>query len=234
MVVAGGAGALFITTGLNAHGLDLRAASVTDLASVVSQEKQRTDDLQAQVARLTREISRLTKQVDDPAVARLRARLSALEGPVGLLPETGPGLVLTLDDAPASEIDRVVNEGGPVTSDMLVVHQQDIQAMVNALWRGGAEAMTINGQRVIATTGIKCVGNTVILHGVPYSPPYRIAAIGNQAGMEASLAGDPYVEAYQTFVDRFHLGYRLQPAAELHLPGYAGTVQLRYARPLGG
>ena len=53
------------------------------------------------------------------------------------------------------------------------MHQQDIQAVVNALWAGGAEAMTIQGQRVISTTGIKCVGNTVVLHGVPYSPPYR-------------------------------------------------------------
>ena len=233
-MVAGAAGALFVTTGLNAHGLDLRAASVTDLPSVVSQEKQRTDDLQGQVARLNREIARLTRKVDDPAVARLRARLTALEGPVGLLPETGPGLTVTLDDAPSGEIDRVISQGGPVTSDMLVVHQQDIQAVANALWRGGAEAMTINGQRIIATTGIKCVGNTVILHGVPYSPPYRLAAIGNQAGMEESLAHDPYIEAYQTFVDRFHLGYRLQPAEELHLPGYAGSIQLRHARPLSG
>ena len=47
--------------------------------------------------------------------------------------------------------------------------------MVNALWRGGAEAMTIQGQRVISTTGIKCVGNTVVLHGIPYAPPYGSA-----------------------------------------------------------
>ena len=53
--------------------------------------------------------------------------------------------------------------------------------MVNALWSGGAEAMTIQGQRVISTTGIKCVGNTVLLHGVPYSPPYVITAVGDHA-----------------------------------------------------
>ena len=51
--------------------------------------------------------------------------------------------------------------------------------MVNALWSGGAEAMTLQKQRVISTTGIKCVGNTVVLHGVPYAPPYEITAIGD-------------------------------------------------------
>ena len=56
----------------------------------------------------------------------------------------------------------------------VVVHQQDIQAVVNAMWRAGAEAVTIQGQRVISTTGIKCDGNLVSLHGVPYYPPYEI------------------------------------------------------------
>jgi uncharacterized protein YlxW (UPF0749 family) len=232
VLAAVAAGALFITTGLNAHGLDLRAASVTDLASVVSQEKQRTDGLQAQVAQLDREVARLSHRVDDPAVVRLQRQVAALRGPVGLEAVNGPGVQVTLDDAPSSEIDKVVQQGGPVTSDMLVVHQQDIQAVVNALWAGGAEAITINGQRIIATTGIKCVGNTVILHGVPYSPPYRIAAIGDPSGMTASLAADPYIEAYQTFVQRFHLGYRLQDEPALTMPGYTGSIELRYARPL--
>ena len=61
--------------------------------------------------------------------------------------------------------------------------------MVNALWSGGAEAMTIQGQRVIATTGIKCVGNTVVLHGVPYAPPYVISAIGDPEKLQHGAGG---------------------------------------------
>lgn len=232
VLVAIGAGGLFVTTALNAHGLDLRAASVTDLASVVRQEKQRTDGLQDQVAQLNRQVTRLGRRVDDPVVEQLQSRVNALKEPVGLLPMSGPGVTVVLDDAPKSEIDKVAGQGGPVTSDMLVVHQQDIQAVVNALWAGGAEAVTINGQRVVATTGIKCVGNTVILHGVPYSPPYRISAVGDQAGMASSLATDPYVQAYQTFVDSFHLGYAFREEPTLDLPGYQGSTDLRYAKPL--
>ena len=89
---------------------------------------------------------------------------------------------MTLDDAPSS----VAANG--IEPDLLVVHQEDIQAVVNALWSGGAEAMTIQGQRVISTA-VKCVGNTVVLHGIPYGPPYEISAIGDQARLRAALAG---------------------------------------------
>src|SRR4029434_10732928 len=99
----------------------------------------------------------------------------------GLTAVAGPAVTVTLSDAPAS----VVADG--IDPDLLVVHQQDIQAVVNALWSGGAEAMTIQGQRVVSTTGIKCVGNVVILHGVPYSPPYRISAIGPTGQMLSSV-----------------------------------------------
>ena len=94
---------------------------------------------------------------------------------VGLTAVIGPAVTVTLDDAPSS----VAANG--IEPDLLVVHQQDIQAVVNALWSGGAEAMTIQGQRVISTTAVKCVGNTVVLHGIPYSPPYDVVAIGDQA-----------------------------------------------------
>src|ERR671923_1950991 len=100
-----------------------------------------------------------------------------------MLPVSGPGLVVTLDDAPEEAL-----EDPSVNPNLLVVHQQDIQAFVNALWAAGADAVSLQGQRLISTTGIKCVGNTVVLEGVPYSPPYRIEAVGNVEALQASLA----------------------------------------------
>jgi uncharacterized protein YlxW (UPF0749 family) len=91
--------------------------------------------------------------------------------------------------------------------------------------------MTIQGQRVISTTGIKCVGNTVVLHGVPYSPPYRIAAIGDPAQLERSLDASDYIDAYQTFVQTYSLGYDVTPSARLDLPAYKGSTTLTYAEP---
>lgn len=223
------AGGLFATTSLSANGLDLRAASITDLDGVVRQERQRSDDLQARLADLNQEINRLSHQVDDSNVAELQAKVDQLRGPAGLAPVAGPGLTVVLTDAPKSEVDKARDEG--VSIDELVVHQQDIQAVVNALWAGGAEAMTIQGQRVVSTTGIKCVGNTVVLHGVPYSPPYRIAAIGDQATLLGSLAASDYIDAYLTVVEAHGLGYDVTPSDRLELPGYEGSTTLKYAVP---
>ena len=83
---------------------------------------------------------------------------------------------VTLDDATEEAPDAY--DGDP---NDLVVHQQDIQAVANAMWSAGAEAVTIQGQRLISTTGIKCEGNQVTLHGLPYSPPYVIVGIGDPA-----------------------------------------------------
>ena len=136
---------------------------------------------------------------------------------------------MVLSDAPKEEIDRAV-EKGEVKADDLVVHQQDIQAVVNALWTGGAEAMTLQKQRVISTTGIKCVGNTVVLHGVPYAPPYEITAIGDVASLQLSLDASDYVAGYRTYVDAHNLGYEVSTDDDVTMPAYDGTSVLRYAK----
>ena len=222
------AGALFVTSSLSSKGLDLRAASITDLGGVVRQERQRSDELQARLASLNKDVDRLSHQVDNSTVSKLQDQVDALEGPAGLKAASGPGLTVTLDDAPKSQMVKAGGDSG-VSIDELVVHQQDIQAVVNALWAGGATAMTIQGQRVISTTGVKCVGNTVVLHGVPYSPPYRISAIGDPAQLQASLAASDYIDAYLTVVESHGLGYDVTPSERLQLPAYRGSTTLKYA-----
>jgi uncharacterized protein YlxW (UPF0749 family) len=224
------AGLLFVTTSVNSKGLDLRAASITDLDHVVRAEREHVNDLQSTVADLNREVGRLSRQVSNSQVEELQHQVDLLRGPSGFSRVKGPGLTVILDDAPKSEIDAAAEPGGEVTQDELVVHQQDIQAVVNALWAGGAEAMTIQGQRVISTTGIKCVGNTVVLHGITYSPPYKIAAIGNPANLQASLSDSDYVNSYLTYVDAYQLGYEVVPSAALDFPAYTGASTLKYAR----
>ena len=222
------AGTLFVTSGLAADGLDLRASSVTDLDTVVRQERQRTDALQERVAALTREVDALGKDVDDTQVSELQRQVAELRGPAGFEEVRGPAITVTLSDAPKDEIDRAV-ENDEVTADQLVVHQQDIQAVVNALWLGGAEAMTLQKQRVISTTGIKCVGNTVVLHGVPYAPPYVITAIGDLDSLRISLESSDYIDGYKTYVEAHNLGYEVRTDDDVTMPAYAGSSDLRYA-----
>ena len=109
-----------------------------------------------------------SKKVDE-----INAEVRELQGPAGRDPVTGSGVTVTLSDAPES-----VREDSDIDVNYLLVHQQDIQAVVNAMWLGGATAVTIAGQRVITTTGIKCSGNAVRLHGIPYGQPYVISAVG--------------------------------------------------------
>jgi uncharacterized protein YlxW (UPF0749 family) len=222
------AGALAVTSAVSADGTDFRAGRYGDLASVVRWQTEEVDRLQAQVLALSTEVEELSQGVLGKEVAQAQAQVSELEVPAGLTAMKGPGLTIELDDAPADEI----GESG-VDPNFLIVHQQDIQAVVNAMWRGGAEAMTIQGQRIISTTGINCVGSTVVLHGVPYSPPYVITAIGDPAAMLASINQSPYINTYLDYVEEYALGWSLVPQSEVEVPPYEGSLALNYARPAG-
>lgn len=222
------AGTLFVTSSLNAGGLDLRSSSVTDLDTVVRQERERTDRLQERVAELTEEVDTLGRSVGDTEVRELQDQVRALAQPAGFEAVRGPALTVTLEDAPQDVIDAAT-EQGEVAAEELVVHQQDIQAVVNALWIGGAEAMTLQGQRVISTTGIKCVGNTVVLHGVPYAPPYVITAVGGITDMRQALATSDRIADYRSYAVAYDLGYDVRVDPRVTLPAYDGTRELRHA-----
>ena len=176
----------------------------------------------AAVAALMSTLSRPTP-ARATTLRRVAAALATAEEQAGLSAVVGPGLRVTLTDAPAE-----VKPAG-VSDDALVVHQQDIQAVVNALWTGGAEAMTIQGQRVIATTGIKCVGNTVVLHGVPYAPPYVIETIGDVDDLRAGLDASEAVRIYRQYVDAYGLGYDVSSRDQIDMPAFQGSVSLPYS-----
>jgi len=222
------AGVLLVTSMVSSAGMDLRAGRYDDLNGLANSEANDLESLRTRSADLTAEVDRLTKGLDsgDPALAQ---RAQDLRAPAGLTPVHGPGVTVTLDDAPKSAIDAVGDDDEAVKE--LLVHQQDIQAVVNALWAGGAEAMSIEGRRIISTTGIKCVGNVVIVHGEQFSPPYDIAAIGPQDAMLASVTSSPYIQLYLDLVDQSGLGWKVTLDDDLHLPGYQGSTELEYASP---
>lgn len=219
-------GLLVVVSASSARGIDLRPARNTDLVSLVQSESRRNTALAAQVAPLRAEVDALATAQRDESGGGLTSDLAEMSALAGLTPVTGPSVTVTLTDAPSSVA------GTGVDQDLLVVHQQDIQAVVDELWRGDAEAMTIQGQRVIATTGIKCVGNTVVLHGVPYAPPYRISAIGDPARLQTALESSEYLKIYRQYVDAFGLGYEVTVSAQSEFPGYSGSIDLQYATAL--
>ncbi len=222
------AGVLMVASAISSGGTDLRPGRYENLADLARQQSDRVQSLRAEVAALNEEITQLSGSVTDRSLTRLQSEIDALKVPAGLTAVQGPGLVVTLDDAP----EAVRDSAGEQLANT-IVHQQDIQAVVNALWAGGAEAMTIQGQRVISTTGIKCVGNTVILHGVPYSPPYVISAIGSRTAMESALSDSPYIRAYLNAVEEWQVGWQVRAEDSVAAPAYDGSTDLRYVTPAG-
>lgn len=217
------AGFMIATGALNAGGADLRPNRNTDLVGLVTSESKRNRELAEKVAALRKDVDALAKGdgggVPDEAMNQAAAT-------AGQTPVRGPAVAVVLDDAPSG-----VQPPG-VSPELLVVHQQDIQAVVNALWSGGAEAMTIQGQRVTSRTGVKCVGNSVVLHGVPYAPPYEIAAIGDPDALERALSTSPALQVYRQYVTAYSLGYSQRREADVTMPAYRGSLDIE-ARRIG-
>lgn len=217
------AGLMIAISAIHAQGTDLRPARNTDLVSLIQAQSRRNTDLARHLTTLRKDVDGLAAQADEqsdmaPEMGRETER-------VGLTPVSGPGITVTLDDAPPS----VAANG--IEPDLLVVHQQDIQAVVNALWIGGAEAMTIQKQRVISTTAVKCVGNTVVLHGIPYSPPYQISAIGDPKRLQEALAASEPIRIYKQYVKAYGLGFDETSESTLTFGAHEGSLHLVYAEP---
>jgi uncharacterized protein YlxW (UPF0749 family) len=225
-------GALFAVSADNSEGTDLRPGRYSDLASLVDAEADDYDALEDRVADLKREVDGLTEQVDDADVRRLQDQIDELRDPAGLEPREGAGVTVTLSDAPEELIVQAADHD--LDPNLLVVHQQDLQAVVNAMWAGGATAVTIEGQRVISTTGIKCEGPVVQLQGVPYPQPYEIQAVGDPEAIEAALDADSRVSAYRSDAadPALQVGWDLDVEDHVEAPAYSGLVDLSYAEPL--
>ncbi len=224
-------GILFVVSAANSEGTDLRPNRYTDLASIVEAESDEANVLTARAAALNREVEQLTKGLDDRAVNRYNREIEVMQDPAGLTPRSGPAVTVTLTDSPL----EVAEEYSGDPND-LVVHQQDIQAVVNAMWRGGAKAVTVQGQRLVSTTGIKCSGNTVQLQGVPYSPPYVIRAIGDPGVLLSSISEDETLEIYREVAldPEIAVGWDVEVEEFATAPAYDGLLDLDYAVPIDG
>lgn len=197
-----------------------------DLVDLITQRDGQVRDLTEQADDLTRELDRLRADQETSAAAVDGRRAEELALGVGAAAVTGPAVSVTLDDAGYS-LDTLP-EGYSV--DDVVVHQQDLQGVVNALWAGGAEAIMVQDQRLVATSAVQCVGNTLYLQGRVYSPPYTVTAVGDPEALHAALAADPVVATYRDWADAVGLGYAVADLGETELPAYAGQVRPQHAQ----
>jgi uncharacterized protein YlxW (UPF0749 family) len=224
------AGLLLGATHGVSRGGEIRRSDAPRLVDLVRREQSDVGHLNTERDLLAEAIDSTHGRSADVALAAMLRRSAELAVDAGLEPVHGPGLVVTLTDAPRDADGRFPRDASP---DDLVVHQQDIQAVLNALWTAGAEAIQMQDQRIIGTSAPRCVGNTLLLNGRTYSPPYTITAIGDVAAMQASLAAAPLVILYKQYVVRFGLGYTEQATPNVRVAGYTEPVRMHFAQPAG-
>lgn len=222
VVAAALSGFVVVIAATNPAPVDLsgRVPEQQRLASLIRVEQDRSARLRSSAADLRTELVALGRRrtpgdrVIDPSMNRARSAM-------GLVTLAGPGLVVTLDDSEAEE-----SPSGNLND--IVIHSQDVQAVANGLWAAGAEALSVSGQRVVPTSALLCVGNTLLINGTVHSPPYRFAAIGES--LREPFLSDPLVERFGRDAERFSLGFSVEERDDVKVPAYRGTTAVQYAQ----
>ncbi len=200
------------------HDIEARTATSNDL-------ERRLDELAAQVAR-DRDAA-LTASRQGTAA---RSRLQRLESQDGLLAVRGPGVEVTVGDAPPKQ------QTDPVTGQQQTVQpdengriaDRDLQVVVNALWSAGAEAIAIDGRRMTATTTIREAGGAILVDFFAVTSPYTIEAIGDPDRLLPHFVDSRVGQQYQTYVGAYQIQFDVRRRDQLTLRAAAGT-DLRHA-----
>lgn len=188
--------------------------------------------LQREQAILKAEVVTLRAELDDVLrqqaalggqAAAIQPEIERLKRAVGLTPRSGAGVVVTLDDArlPASAPTRAIEAG--------IIHSQDITDVFNAAWKAGAEAISVNGERI--TSASACVGAVIQINGTLISPPFVINLLGPRDGLYAALIDARELSELKRRRDAFGTGVKIERADMLEVPAFSGPLNARYARP---
>ncbi len=229
-----GAGLLLAVTydqaAATAQGRELvRARLVAD----IQQESANNDGLIAQLEELRVEVSRTREHALAASVVGQEALddLASAEQGAAAVPVTGPGLLVTLANAdPKADADPV--GGTPEEEARGRVQDGDLQVVVNALWAAGAEAVSINGQRLGPATAIRFAGEAVLVDFRPVTNPYEISAIGDPDNLQRDFLESPDVRDLAVISEIYDLRFDFVREDELPLPA-ARTPELRSAAPAG-
>ncbi|MEK8069247.1 DUF881 domain-containing protein [Rhodococcoides navarretei] len=223
-------GLLLGTTRNVSDGSELRGGDTTRLADLVDAAQRSSDDAQRSRETLEQQVDSIQQRTaaGDTDVADALARVDSLADAAGREAASGAGLTVTMADASRGPDGSYASDA---SVDDLVVHQVDVQSVLNALWAGGASAIAMQDQRLITSSAPRCIGNTLLLGGRTYSPPYVMTALGDADRLRAALKNEPGVRLYEQYALRYGLRYDVAAAENLSVPAYSESVRMRYAQP---
>lgn len=204
--------------------LRLPSQRLEELGFALREMERNRNALEAQIAQLREQL-----HAYEQGAAQGRAHLEGLGAQLaqfrvlaGHVPISGPGVVVELNDSPFP-----LRQGDDPNTVLL--HYTDLQGVINDLFSSGAEAIAINDERVISSTGLNCVGTTILCNIKRIAPPFRIAAVGPPDEMLAYLGRqDGVVETLRAF------GFPVKMArtAQVTVPAYRGSYRFTHAKPI--
>lgn len=187
---------------------------------------QRIEDISQRLAQTEKERDLLLEEVQSLRKSSNKEVLSKeienVKMGAGVIPLKGQGIVVTIDD---SKRQSKTGEN----PNLYLIHDDDILKVINELWAASAEAVSINEQRLIASSEIRCAGPTLSVNNTRYSPPYEITAIGDPKNLENALKmRGGVVETLQFW----GIQVSIKKLDEVNVPGYKGTFRFEYAHPV--
>lgn len=196
-------------------------APLTDAAFALQNEQ---NTLKAQLQALRQRLDQIqaSTATQSGAASELESRIVDLKAKAGLTAITGDGVVIQLDDARATS-------ASARDLDKSTCHSTDLTDIVNTAWRGGATAIAVNGQRVVSTTSVYCVGSTIMVNGTLMSSPFNIVALGPQNRLLGAFDDPSQLRDIKQRRDVQGLVFRVSRAAAVHIPAYDGALTVRYA-----
>jgi len=196
------------------------------LAEQVTELEQEQEDLRGQIAEAEAQVLDFqnASTTSSSALAEVNRRLEEARLATGLTALKGPGVVVEISDSK-----RVVPDGENPANYIVLV--DDLRDIVVALWASGAEAITINGERLVATSSIYGVGASVLVNTAFLSPPFRIEAIGAEGLLERFETNAAFVGRVSQRIEAFGLEFATQAADALELPAFVGNTRFRWAVP---
>lgn len=195
-----------------------------ELVSLINAREDRADALREQLDDLRAEVA-AAEAAAATGVPALQEQVGEVEMAAGMTAVSGPGLRVTLGDAAPDCSDYEEN---------CRIHDSDIQLAVNALFAAGAEAVAVNGERVIATTAIRGAGRTIQVNYRPLGDPYTIEAVGDPEHLAENFLRSEFADLFVVWEDLYGLGFDLEEHDDLEIPGFGGSVRLREAAPAQG
>jgi uncharacterized protein YlxW (UPF0749 family) len=196
------------------------------LVETATRLQERQDMLKARILELREQI-RSAEQAGQGSAALVRELNDGLQEAriaAGLIPLTGTGIVIQLEDSgepPAPDADL---------SDYLV-GAHDLRRIVEELWAAGAEAISVNGERITATTAIIDVGPSILVNAAYLAGPYQITALGPDGLYGRLVAAPGFEDIIRSRAEGFGIKVSIASPEAVDIPAFAGTVTLRYARP---